>query len=224
MRISDFAKELTKETGKQVTPNQIIMLLSKKKDGLRALSNIDDDLMEYARLRITGKTPTKAAAPAAKPAAKGAKPTAKSGTKKPAGAKTEGTKTDKSDAAKKPSASTRTGAARPVRRPGLGRLSASTRPDAVIVPKPQPKAPEKKHEEEVKEAAVEEVKTEVQETATVSTQNSNLNLRAEPSQNSRIIARIPNGSKIQILGNDGNWYLTLWNGSKGYVSGDYLQF
>ncbi len=62
------------------------------------------------------------------------------------------------------------------------------------------------------------------QTATVSTQNSNLNLRAEPSQNSRIIARIPNGSKIQILGNDGNWYLTLWNGSKGYVSGDYLQF
>ena len=169
MRISDFAKELTKETGKQVTPNQIIMLLSKKKDGLRALSNIDDDLMEYARLRITGKTPTKAAAPAAKPAAKGAKPTAKAGTKKPAGAKTEGTKSEKSDAAKKPSASTRTGAARPARRPGLGRLSASTRPDAVIVPKPQPKAPEKKPEEEVKEAAVEEVKTEVQETATVST-------------------------------------------------------
>ena len=62
------------------------------------------------------------------------------------------------------------------------------------------------------------------QTATVSTQNSNLNLRAEPSQNSRIIARIPNGSKIQILGNDGNWYLTLWNGSKGYVSGDYLKF
>ena len=62
------------------------------------------------------------------------------------------------------------------------------------------------------------------QTATVSTQNSNLNLRAEPSQNSRIIARIPNGSRIQILGNDGNWYLTLWNGSKGYVYGDYLKF
>ena len=62
------------------------------------------------------------------------------------------------------------------------------------------------------------------QTATVSTQNSNLNLRAEPSQNSRIIARIPNGSRIQILGNDGNWYLTQWNGSKGYVSGDYLKF
>ena len=171
MRISDFAKELTKETGKQVTPNQIIMLLSKKKDGLRALSNIDDELMEYAKLRITGKTPAKTAAPAAKPAAKGAKPAAKSGVKKSAGTKAEGAKTDKdkADAAKKPSASTRTGAARPARRPGLGRLSASTRPDAVIVPKPQPKAPEKKPEEEVKEAVVEEVKTEVQETAPVST-------------------------------------------------------
>lgn len=62
------------------------------------------------------------------------------------------------------------------------------------------------------------------QTATVRTQSSNLNLRAEPSQNSRIIARIPNGSKIQILGNDGKWYLTLWNGSQGYVSGDYLEF
>ena len=62
------------------------------------------------------------------------------------------------------------------------------------------------------------------QTATVRTQNSNLNLRAEPSQNSRIIARIPNGSKIQVLGNDGKWYLTLWNGSQGYVSGDYLEF
>ena len=124
MRISDFAKELTKETGKQVTPNQIIMLLSKKKDGLRALSNIDDELMEYAKLRITGKTPAKTAAPAAKPAAKGAKPAAKSGVKKPAGTKAEGAKTDKdkADAAKKPSASTRTGAARPARRPILSHI------------------------------------------------------------------------------------------------------
>ncbi|MBO4592402.1 MAG: hypothetical protein J5684_07595, partial [Eubacterium sp.] len=81
MRISDFAKELTKETGKQVTPNQIIMLLSKKKDGLRALSNIDDDLMEYAKLRITGKAATAAKpAPAAKPAAKSTSKTTKKST------------------------------------------------------------------------------------------------------------------------------------------------
>ena len=169
MRISDFAKELTKETGKQVTPNQIIMLLSKKKDGLRALSNIDDDLMEYAKLRITGKAATAAKpAPAAKPAAKSTSKTTK---------KSTGTKTDaaKADGTKKPSSSTKTAAKKPASpvRPGGRRLTASTRPDAVIVPKPQPKAPEKKEEavKEVAEKIEEEVKTavEVKETPVVET-------------------------------------------------------
>ncbi|MBR6403431.1 MAG: translation initiation factor IF-2 [Eubacterium sp.] len=165
MRISDFAKELTKETGKQVTPNQIIMLLSKKKDGLRALSNIDDDLMEYAKLRITGKSATAAKpAPAAKPAAKTTTKTSK---------KSTGTKTDaaKADGTKKPSSSTKAAAKKPASpvRPGGRRLTASTRPDAVIVPKP--KAPEKKEEavKETVEKKEEEVKTvaEVKETPVV---------------------------------------------------------
>ena len=165
MRISDFAKELTKETGKQVTPNQIILLLSKKKDGLRAISNIDDDLMEYARIRITGKAPEKAVKkqPAAAKPAQAKKPA-----KKPAAKPAAGEEGKTAEPKKKPSASTRTGATvahkRPSAstRPGVGRLTASTRPDAVIVPKPEPK-PEKKKEEK---AEVEEVKEAVAATET----------------------------------------------------------
>ena len=60
-------------------------------------------------------------------------------------------------------------------------------------------------------------------TATVTTQNSNLNLRAEPSVNAQVIGRIPNGSKIKILGNVNDWYLTSWNGISGYVSSKYVK-
>ena len=67
MRIFDYAKELTKLAGKQVTANEIIRILSKKKDGLRMTSEIDDELMEYAKMMITGKT-------AAKPVKKAAAP------------------------------------------------------------------------------------------------------------------------------------------------------
>ena len=60
-------------------------------------------------------------------------------------------------------------------------------------------------------------------TGVVTTQNSNLNLRAEPSVNARIVGRIPNGSTISILGNVDNWYLTKYNGISGYVSAEYVQ-
>ena len=60
-------------------------------------------------------------------------------------------------------------------------------------------------------------------TGIVTTQNSNLNLRAEPSENARIVGRIPNGSTIAILGNADNWYLTKWNGISGYVSAKYVK-
>ena len=60
-------------------------------------------------------------------------------------------------------------------------------------------------------------------TGVVTTQNSNLNLRAEPSVDAQIIGRIPNGSKIKILGTVDNWYLTSWNGISGYVSSKYVK-
>ena len=59
MKIFNYAKELTKEAGRQVTANDIIRVLSKKKDGLRMTSEIDDELMEYAKMMITGKVPPK---------------------------------------------------------------------------------------------------------------------------------------------------------------------
>ncbi len=60
------------------------------------------------------------------------------------------------------------------------------------------------------------------QTGTVTTQNSNLNLRAEPSQNAAVVGRIPNRTKITLLGKTDGWYLTSWNGVKGYVSGNYV--
>ena len=86
MKIFNYAKELTKETGRQVTANDIIRVLSKKRDGLKMSTEIDDELMEYAKMMITGKSMPKKAAPAKAPAAKPAtkKPAAKSASSKSA--------------------------------------------------------------------------------------------------------------------------------------------
>jgi len=91
MKIFNYAKELTKETGRQVTANDIIRVLSKKRDGLKMSTEIDDELMEYAKMMITGKSMPKKAAPAKAPAAKPAakKPAAKSASTKSADSKDE---------------------------------------------------------------------------------------------------------------------------------------
>ncbi len=91
MKIFNYAKELTKETGRQVTANDIIRVLSKKRDGLKMSTEIDDELMEYAKMMITGKSMPKKAAPAKAPAAKPAvkKPAAKSASSKSADSKDE---------------------------------------------------------------------------------------------------------------------------------------
>ena len=59
-------------------------------------------------------------------------------------------------------------------------------------------------------------------TAMVNTRFSALNLREGPSVNSRVIDRIPNGTLIPVIGRDGEWYLTKFNGKQGYVSGEYI--
>jgi len=91
MKIFNYAKELTKETGRQVTANDIIRVLSKKRDGLKMSTEIDDELMEYAKMMITGKSMPKKASPAKAPAAKPAtkKPAAKSASTKSADSKDE---------------------------------------------------------------------------------------------------------------------------------------
>ena len=61
-------------------------------------------------------------------------------------------------------------------------------------------------------------------TGTVATQNTSLNLRSEPSTNSEILAAIPRGTRLSIIGSDGDWYLTSYNGIQGYVSSQFVKF
>ena len=51
MRVHEFAKELSKETGKIISSSQVLVILSKKKEGMKATSTIDDDLMAYVRAK-----------------------------------------------------------------------------------------------------------------------------------------------------------------------------
>lgn len=59
-------------------------------------------------------------------------------------------------------------------------------------------------------------------TGIVTTQTSNLNMRAEPSTDAEVIARIPKGTKIAILGEDDGWYLISYNNRQGYVFSDFV--
>lgn len=45
-----------------------------------------------------------------------------------------------------------------------------------------------------------------------------LNLRSEPDMSGRVIGSIPNGTELSLLGESGDWYLTEYNGTQGYVS------
>ena len=59
-------------------------------------------------------------------------------------------------------------------------------------------------------------------TGIVTTQSSNLNMRAEPSSTAEVIDRIPKGTKIAVLGEDNGWYLISYNGRQGYVFSDFV--
>ena len=50
----------------------------------------------------------------------------------------------------------------------------------------------------------------------------NTNLREEKSTSSNIITVIPEGSKIQVIDAEEDWYEVIYNGQKGYVYSDYL--
>ena len=60
-------------------------------------------------------------------------------------------------------------------------------------------------------------------TGRVITRETPLNLRSRPSTSSEILAKIPKGTDIPIIGQDGKWYLTRYNGIQGYVDGDYIE-
>ena len=45
-----------------------------------------------------------------------------------------------------------------------------------------------------------------------------LNLRSGPGLDYPVIASIPNGHTVRLLGEDGDWYRVLHDGKEGYVS------
>lgn len=53
-------------------------------------------------------------------------------------------------------------------------------------------------------------------------QGSPLNIRQEPTTSSAVLGTVPNGTRIVILGQAGDWYLTRYQGIEGYVSGNYV--
>lgn len=56
----------------------------------------------------------------------------------------------------------------------------------------------------------------------VTLQSGNLNLRSLPDPASDILARIPNGTRIPILGTFNDWYSTEYQGESGYVFSQYI--
>lgn len=51
----------------------------------------------------------------------------------------------------------------------------------------------------------------------------NLNLRAKPDLGAGIIARIPNGARVTVLGEWKGWYVVRYGGNTGYSDGRYIQ-
>lgn len=61
-----------------------------------------------------------------------------------------------------------------------------------------------------------------QSTGRVTLSSGYLNIRSAPSTSSSIIGMIPNGSVVQILNSVGDWYYINYNGTIGYVAGQYI--
>ncbi len=59
-------------------------------------------------------------------------------------------------------------------------------------------------------------------TGIVATDGSNLNLRSFPSLNASIIARMPNGSSLNVYGEVNGWYVVKFGDLIGYASTDYI--
>ncbi len=59
---------------------------------------------------------------------------------------------------------------------------------------------------------------------TVDAGGSRLNLRSQCNTSSQILAKIPDGSQIEVIAvaEDAGWYQVSYNGITGYVSGDYV--
>lgn len=60
--------------------------------------------------------------------------------------------------------------------------------------------------------------------ATVATNGGNLNLRTEPSLNSSVIDKIPNGSEVTVYSQGIDWDVVGYNGTVGYVYNDFIMY
>ncbi len=58
--------------------------------------------------------------------------------------------------------------------------------------------------------------------ATVLTSGSNLNLRDRPAFDSNVIATIPNGARVSVFSDNGNWSLVKYNEFTGYANNNFL--
>lgn len=60
-------------------------------------------------------------------------------------------------------------------------------------------------------------------TGKVHTADGNLNIRSMPSTNSGIVGKMPNGSKVMVLGTLPEWYVVYYNGITGYAYRKYIR-
>lgn len=62
-----------------------------------------------------------------------------------------------------------------------------------------------------------------QRSAVVSTREMDLNLRSGASTNAQILASMPKGSRVEIVGESGDWYQVRYGSLTGYASKEYIQ-
>ncbi|MDE6849686.1 MAG: SH3 domain-containing protein, partial [Ruminococcus sp.] len=57
----------------------------------------------------------------------------------------------------------------------------------------------------------------------ITTQKDPLNVRSEPSKNSKVLTSIPKGEYVYVYNtSEYGWYYTTYNGNSGYISADYV--
>ena len=60
------------------------------------------------------------------------------------------------------------------------------------------------------------------EPAWVETGKGALNARKKPNSKATIVIKVPNGSKVELLENEGEWSRIKYKGKTGYVKSDFL--
>lgn len=61
------------------------------------------------------------------------------------------------------------------------------------------------------------------QTGTIVNISTTLNVRASASTTSRVLGTLKNGANISIISKEGSWYKISYNGTTGYVYGDYVK-